>query len=199
MPVRKGEMSGRCSVCTHEQRYRIELALVGGASREAVGKRFRVSSDAAGRHLRNHVSAERRAQLVAGPLKLADLAEKAAEEGLALIDYLALVRTTLVSQFLAAAEINDRPGTALVAGRLLRCLELTAQLTGEISRTGATITNQIAIVNSPYMADLQAMLIRTLGPYPEARAAVLMGLEELSRRTVEGRAQLPALEASNAV
>jgi hypothetical protein len=198
MPVRKGEMSGRCSVCTHAQRYRIELALVGGASRESVAKRFQVSSDAAGRHLRNHVSPERRAQLLAGPLKLADLAEKAAEEGLALIDYLALVRSTLVAQFLTASETGDRNGTALIAGRLLRCLELTAQLTGELSRTGATITNNLAIVNSPYVADLQSMLIRTLQPYPEARQAVLIGLEELSRRSAEGRTSLPALEGSNA-
>lgn len=197
MPVRKGEMSGRCSVCTHAQRYRIELALVGGASRESVGKRFQVSSDAAGRHLRNHVSAERRAQLVAGPLKLEELAAKAAEEGMALIDYLALVRATLVSQFLTASETNDRPGVALMGGRLLRCLELTAQLTGELSRTGATITNNVAIINSPFVADLQGMLIRVLQPYPEARAAVLAGLESLARRTVSDT-PLPALEPPNA-
>ena len=39
------------------------------------------------------------------------------------------------------------------------------------------------------MADLQTMLIRTLQPFPEARAAVLNGLEELSARVLQ---QTPA-------
>jgi hypothetical protein len=80
-----------------------------------------------------------------------------------------------------------------VAGRLLDCLRLTASLTGELSKAGASITNNIAILQSPLMADLQSMLIRTLAPFPDARAAVLSGLEELSRRALQ-EAPLPAIE-----
>lgn len=200
MPVRKGEMSGRCSICNHQSRYRIELALVGGASREAVGKRFNVSSDAAGRHLRNHVSAERRAELVAGPMRPVELAQRAADEGMSLLDYASIVRQTLMARFLAASEVNDRNGTALLAARLLECLRLIAQLSGELSRAGATVTNNnLLILNSPLMSDLQSMLIERLTPWPEASKAVIEGLRQLSDRALQQITPrrpdpLPALE-----
>lgn len=81
-----------------------------------------------------------------------------------------------------------------MAGRLLDCLRLTAQLSGELSKAGASITNNIAILQSPLMADLQVMLIRTLQPYPEARTAVIAGLEALSARALQS-APVPALPA----
>jgi|SRR5579863_7722540 len=195
MPARRGEPNGHCSICSHDQRYRIELAMVSGVGRRVIAKRFGVSGDSAWRHLRNHVPAERRAHLVAGPLKLGELAEKAANEGLALLDYLGLLRSSLLTQYLAAAEAGDRQGSALIAGKLLQCLSLIAQCSGELNRAGASITNNIAVMSSPVMADLQGMLIRALQPYPEARRAVLAGLEELSRRTHPQSSSMPVLAA----
>jgi hypothetical protein len=190
--------SGQCAICRAERRYEIELALVSGVSSRAVAKRFGVSRDAAWRHLTNHISPERRAQLVSGPLKPAELAQRAADEGMSLLDYASVVRTALMARFLAAAECDDRQGAALVGGRLLDCLRLIAQLSGELSRATASVTNNTLILSSPLMADLQSMLIRTLAPFPEARQAVLSGLEELSRRAVGPDAPLPALEAAYA-
>lgn len=191
---RKGEPNQKCTICAHAQRYQIELALVSGVSCRAVAKKYTVSRDAAWRHLRNHVPPERRAELVAGPLKPHELAERAADEGMSLLEYVAMVRNSLMARFLAASEADDRQGTALIAGRLLDCLRLTAQLSGELSKAGATITTNIAIMNSPLVADLQTMLIRTLQPFPEARAAVLAGLEELSQRALQ-QSPVPALAA----
>ncbi|MGO9992857.1 MAG: hypothetical protein ACLPTF_10160 [Steroidobacteraceae bacterium] len=197
MPTPRGRSTGRCSICLHGDRYRIELALVSGVSKRAAGKRFGVSPDAAWRHLHNHVPAERRAQLIAGPLKLQELAQKATEEGLTLLDYLTLVRSGLVAQFLAANEADDRQGAALISGRLLECLRIMGQFTGELQKAGAQITTNIAILQSPLMADLQGMLLRTLQPYPEARAAVLAGLEELSSRATAQSSAPLLLEAPN--
>jgi hypothetical protein len=189
---RKGEPNRKCTICAHEQRYQIELALVSGVSCRAVARKYSVSRDSAWRHLKNHVPSERRAELVAGPLKPAELAQRAADEGMTLLEYVAMVRNSLMARFLAASEADDRQGTALVAGRLLDCLRLTAQLSGELSKAGASITNNIAILQSPLVADLQVMLIRTLAPFPEARAAVLAGLEELSQRALQ-QSTAPAL------
>ena len=188
---RKAEPNGKCTICAHPQRYQIELAIVSGVSRRAIGKKYGLSSDAVWRHGRNHVPPERRTELVAGPLKPAELAQRAADEGMTLLEYTSMVRNTLMARFLAASEADDRTGTALVAGRLLDCLRLTAQLSGELTKAGATVTTNIAILQSPLMADLQSMLIRALSPYPEARAAVLRGLEELSARSLQS-APLPA-------
>jgi hypothetical protein len=197
MPTPRGRSTGRCSICTHVDRYRIELALISGVSKRAAGKRFNVSPDAAWRHLHNHVPAERRAQLIAGPMKLQELAQKATEEGLTLLDYLGMVRSQLVAQFLAAGESDDRQGAALLSGRLLECLRIMGQFTGELQKAGAQITTNIAILQSPLMADLQGMLLRTLQPYPDARAAVLAGLEELSSRATAQSSTPLLLEAAS--
>lgn len=187
MSIRRKRPSGqKCAVCVHEDRYSIELSLVSGVSTRAVGKKYNLSRDSCWRHLKNHVDQARRASLVAGggPMKLGELAEKATAEGIALIDYLSMVRTALFSRFLAATECDDRQGTALLAGRLLQCLSLIAQCSGELGKATSSVTNNIAIMSSPIMADLQSMLVRTLQPFPEARQAVLAGLEELSARTL---------------
>ena len=175
------------------------MALVSGVATRAVGKKFSVSRDSVWRHLHNHVPPERRAQLVAGPMKLSELADKATAEGLSLLDYCILVRSTLMARFLAASDASDNQNTALLAGRLTECLRLIASVTGELTRATSTITNNVAIMSSPIMADLQSMLIRTLQPYPEARAAVLGGLEELSARALSQTSAPLLIEAQSNV
>ena len=80
---RKAEPNGKCTVCAHPQRYQIELAIVSGVAFRAIGKKYEVSADAVWRHARNHVPPERRSELVAGPLKPAELAQRAAAVELA--------------------------------------------------------------------------------------------------------------------
>lgn len=198
MKAQVGRPPGHCTICRHQERHRIELAAVSGASRNAIGKKFSVSADAVGRHLNNHVSQERRAQLVAGPLRLHELAAKAAEADLSLVDYLGMLRSSLFEQFLAAGEVGDRQGMQGLAGRLVEVLRLQGSVSGEISKATATITNNTLILTSPLFADLQTMLLRTLSPYPEALDAVVAGLEDLDRKARGSTAPLDraALEHS---
>lgn len=118
---------------------------------------------------------------------------------MSLLDYVSLLRSTLTHQFLAASEASDRQGTAMLSGRLIECLRMQAQLNGELTRVGATITNNTLVMASPLMADLQAMIASRLRPYPDALRAVLEGLQELDARAVQGvpalPRPLPALEA----
>jgi len=124
--------SAHCRVCTHAERGRIEMLAIGGAGHVALAKRFGMSRYSVDRHMVRHVSPERRAHLIAGPLKLHELAEKAAELGLALVDYLNIVRSTLFEQFLAASEAGDRNGMGILSGRLLDCLKIIGQFTGDL-------------------------------------------------------------------
>lgn len=161
------------------------MMLAGGASAVAVGRKFGVTHDAVTRHWNRHVSQERKAQIIAGPIKLHQLAERAAAEGMSLLDYLALIRSTLLSQFSAAAEAGDKHGTATLAGRLLECLREIGRLTGELSRVGGVnVTNNTLILGSPFVAELQSMLIQTLAPFPDARAAVITGMRALEQRAM---------------
>jgi hypothetical protein len=184
--------SGRCAVCQHPERLRIEMLLAGGAAKKAVGEKFGVHKDAAWRHWTNHVDAETRASYLAGPVKLAELAERAAAEGLSVLDYLHCIRSLLLHQFSAATEAGDRHGTSALAGRLLEALRDIARYSGELGKlaqeggvTNTTINNNI-ILTSPLFIDLQSTLIRVLQPYPQARAAVIGALRDLDARAAAG-------------
>jgi transposase-like protein len=191
MDFGKHKVNGRrCKICQHPERFRAELMMASDASIRAVAKKFEMSPDALFRHWRNHVSDERKAQLIAGPVKLSELAERAAAEGLSLLDYLSLIRSTLLTQFGAAASAGDRHGTATIAGRLLECLREQGRLTGELRAAGGgtNITTNVMVLSSPAFAELQRMLLERLAAYPEARAAVVAGLRDLDARLGGGGA-----------
>ncbi len=196
MGAPKGRRTGRCTICLHPQRYRMEILLVSGVGRRAVAKQFSVSADAVWRHSKVHISEEQRAQLLGGPVKLRELADKAAEEGLSLLQYVDMVRSAVLRHFFAAGEAGDMQTVGVLSTRLAELFRLQGQFTGDLSRATANVTNNIAILSSPLMADLQVMLIQRLQPFPDARAAVLAGLEELSARATHGAGEAlrPALE-----
>ena len=173
----------RCSICRHPNRTLIERAHVAGASSNAIAAKYEATRDTIWDHCKHHMPPDLRAQYLA-EIPLAELAQRAAEEGLSLLDYLALIRATLMQQFRTAASVGDRNGTSLIAGRLLQTLAQIGNLTGEMARLGGstTINNTAVFMNSPVFSDLHAMLIRQWQDYPDALAAVLSGLRELEAR-----------------
>ncbi|MET4184705.1 hypothetical protein ABIB94_006834 [Bradyrhizobium sp. JR7.2] len=172
----------KCTVCSHDERWRIELLRAGGASLESLASKFGLSKDAIGRHWHNHVSAEMKASYLVGPAQLADLAAKAADEGASVLDHFRAVRTMLMSQLAATTEAGDARGAAIVAGQLVGVLEKIGKVTGEIATIAQgtiNIQNNVAIVNSPQFAKAQAAILRALAPHGAARAAVVAALHEL--------------------
>ena len=129
------------------------------------------------------MSDRRRAELTAGPARVADLANAAASEFRGLLDYLAITRTVLFNQFLCAAEAGDRPGVAHIAGRLLDSLRELARLTGELREvSGISITNNntLNVVGSPEFAALSKGLLDIARAHPGAKhdiVALLRGLD----------------------
>lgn len=181
----------------------MELLLVSGAGRRAVARKFNVSADAVWRHFKRHISDEQRAQMLGGPVKLRELAAKAAEEGLSLLEYVAMLRSTAMGRYFAACEAGDDQTANIVLGRLTDLLRLQGQFSGELSRATSSVTNNTLILGSPLMADLQQMLVTRLRPYPEAAREVMSGLDELATRAlgqIPAQDTIPAgrlIEASN--
>ena len=172
----------QCGLCTHPDRARIEALRVGGVSLRVLSNQFGISKDIIHRHFQSHVSDRRRAELTAGPAKVEQLANAAADESRGLLDYLAITRTVLFSQFLNAAEAGDRPGVAHIAGRLLDSLRELARLTGELRDvSGISITNNtLNVVGSPEFAALSKGLLDIARAHPAAKAdivALLRGLD----------------------
>jgi hypothetical protein len=173
----------RCTICSHPERARIELARVSGASLENIATTFGVGVHAVWRHTVNHITAEQRAVYLAD-VDLKGLAERANAESLSLLDYLAIVRSTLMLQMQSAAGCNDRPGTAALAGKLNETLKLIATCTGEMLRLSpVNITHNTAVfMSSPLYIELERMLIDTLSDHPDVLAKVVDGLRQLEER-----------------
>jgi len=189
--LRKGAV---CSICKHPERVRIEATRIAGASLDSIAKKFGVSRDAVHRHMRAHVDDDLRAQYLADvPIK--ELAARAANEGVSLLDYFAIIRGILLQQFQLAASVNDKNGTAVLAGRLTDVLREIGRITGELMRAAPVqnITTTVNFINSPVFVDLQQMLVRRLATHPEALAAVIEGLRELESRSAS-RPMAPMIE-----
>jgi hypothetical protein len=192
----KSRRPRRCHVCRHPERARIELLRAGGAAYESIGKKFGLCKDSIWRHWRDHVSPETKAQYLAGPIQLQELAQRAEAEGLSLLDYLSIVRSTLLSMFQAWAQAGDSRGASVTAGRLLQCLSEIGRITGELGRIsngGVTVTNNVMVLNSPAFSQLQTVILRALAPHPAARADVIFALRQLESEH-EAQAK-PALES----
>lgn len=205
MAWEKGRPTGRCAVCGHADRTRIELLLAGGAGQKSVGDKFGLSKDSIHRHWHSHVSEERRLNLVMGPVGRMELSARVAEENSSVLDHLKAVRAGIYQQYHAALEAGDRNSGALLAGKLHENLRITAKITGElISSPLVQINNQqtnvTALMGSREFAAFQAALIRTLGRFPEARDAVVVEFERLERQASPQPAPIPvpALEHTHA-
>jgi hypothetical protein len=171
----------RCLVCHHADRAQLEFKHVQGTSLDALAAQFKIERTAIWRHLKNHLTDDDRSTyLAAVPLK--ELAERAASEGTSVLENLAVVRATLMKSFQLAASVNDRTGTAALAGRLTDCLRTIGNITGELGAMAVghlTVNNTVNILNSPGFASLQANLLQALAPFPAARAAVVATLQQM--------------------
>jgi transposase-like protein len=169
--------SRRCTICTHPEKWRLELLLAGGASVEALARKFNVGPDALSRHWKRHVSDETKTGHLAGLANLDKLAEKAAESGQSVLDYLAIARNTLLTQLSTVALAGDSRNVGYLVGQLTRVLEVIARVSGELGALATSQTfnvmNNVVLQDSPVFAKLQRALLQALQPFPDARNAVV--------------------------
>lgn len=164
----------------HPDRLAIELASLAGMSLDKVASRFGVHRDAVWRHMKSLDPAYRAALVADVPLE--EMAERAAKEGLSLLDQLAVLRQSLMHAAIEAKAAGNHTAHAKLASAAINAVRETGRLTGELrsAPTIQNITNNVAVLMaSPVMQRLQTMLMQRLAPYPEALAAVLEGLSEL--------------------
>jgi hypothetical protein len=194
-----GQPNNRCQVCRHPERWRVELLRAGGASLDALAKKFNLDRDAIWRHQKNHVSPEMQAGYLAGPVQLQELAAKAADTGASVLDHLHAVRTVLMGHLANATEAGDGRAAAYIAGRLTATLETIARISGELGDLAKstvyniTNTNNVAVLQDhPAFARLQVTLLKALERHPEARADVISALRDLDAGNAPARRAAPA-------
>lgn len=181
MPRPRKITKDRCTICSHPERHRIETLRLAGTSGETLAEMFGLSSSAVYRHCAAHIEPEIKAQIIAD-VPLSQLLERAADEGLSLLDYLKIVRNASISAMLAASSMNDFTGTAAGAKRALETLKEIGRLTGELLNAAPVrnyVQNNISFADPKSMDRMEAMLIERLAPFPGALQAVQAGLMSL--------------------
>jgi hypothetical protein len=195
----KSSAPTKCALCNHAERHRIEMLSTAGASLDRLSDQFGVSRDSIWRHMGRHVTDEAKAAYLVGPGKIHQLIEKAAIENASVLDYYALVRSTLVRQLNLAASKNDGHACAAVARTLNDTLRELGRASGQITAMATTqinvTNNHLSVVNSQPFAELQAGLLRLCAKHPDARADVI----DLFRQLDQKYAQQPALAGLAAI
>jgi hypothetical protein len=186
-----------CQVCEHEERWRLELLRASGASLDSLATKFSVHRDAIWRHWTKHVRDEAKATYLCGPADMAMLAQKAAQEGDSVLDYLRMVSSSLVAQLAVMNEAGDARGAGYIAGQLTKTLETMARVTGEIGDLARSVTinnTNVAVLNHPQFATVQATMLRALAPFPDARGAVVAALRDLDAGNARNGAAAKVIE-----
>jgi hypothetical protein len=204
LPAHKGHFGG-CRVCAHVERTRIELLLAGGAGQKAVGRKYGLSKDSVHRHWSRHVTEERRAALLLGPVQRMSLSAQVAEESESVLDHHKAVRAGLYTLYDAAVTAGDRTGGALLGGRLTEVNNAIARLCGQLATSplvqiNNSQTNVTALMDSRTFAAFRARLIAVLARHPAARDDVVREFERMSRGPASSLAPAPrpALEHEHA-
>jgi hypothetical protein len=162
----------RCTVCRHPEKFRIELLLASGASIEALARKFGLSGDAIGRHWRNHVDDQAKVGHLAGVANLEKLAEKAAEQGSSVLDYLAIARNAILTQLGVVQLAGDARTVGYLAIALARISEIEGKITGEIVTAAGTVNvtaNVQMVASHPDFLKMQAAMFKVLQAHPRAR------------------------------
>jgi hypothetical protein len=191
MPAHRG-LNGRCTVCSALERVQIELLLAGGASQRSIARKYSLSHYAISRHWSGHVSDERKANLVMGPVQRHALAARVAEESTSVIDQLRLVRVGLFRSYDTALTAGDSLSIASIAGRLHENLRITGGITGELASSPliqqTTINNNL--YTSPEYVRLRAGLLQLTRNHPQIAPSIVALLKRLDAEP-ESAAELP--------
>jgi hypothetical protein len=98
----------------------------------ALAKRSGLSADALARHARNHLPAQLRAKLIAGPDLDVDLARLRETESQSLLVHLVSLRHRLFASLDTAEEHGDGHMLSTLSSQLHRNLEITGKLLGDL-------------------------------------------------------------------
>ncbi len=151
-----------CTVCTHDERHAINVALVHREPYRRIAARFDVSTTALQRHSQDHL-----------PQLLVEASRSLEQhEGLDVVKQLKAANS-VVWEVLQDARTSGEPETVLRAvDRVQKQIELQARLLGDLDERPVVNLNL-----SPEWLELRTVIVGALGAHPDARGAVLRAIE----------------------
>ena len=116
-------------ISRHPDRLSIELGILAGRSLDSVANQYAVKRDAVWKHMKA-LDPGYRATLIAD-VPLEQMAERAAKEGLSVLDQLAVLRQTLMHPAIDAKAAGDHHAQAALSNAAVRAIHETNRLSGE--------------------------------------------------------------------
>ena len=158
-------MTRRCTICSHADRDLIDAALVGRGPYRRIAALHALTEASVRRHAASHL-----------PTTLA-LATGAAEASRAdvLLAQAEMLRSAALALLGEAREKGDLRAAVSAIGQARAVLELLARLTGQMADT------TVNVVVSAEWAEIRMLVVRSLDPWPEARAALAAALSETDK------------------
>lgn len=177
----------RSAILEHPGRARIEYDLARGVPVRVVATKYKLSKDACYRYLKKMPPQLRAAHMGARLRAGADLEKLRIDESESLLQNLATQRARLLLMQDNAMDTENGGLATQIAGAIHRNLELVGKYLGEFAQH--QIRTTVSVLVQPEYLELRSALVRALGPFPEARAAVAAVLHQ-----IEGKAaQRPAV------
>lgn len=197
--------AGRCAVCYHDERSRIEFLLANKAKLVDITAEFGMHRTSIWRHWRRHVSDTRKVSLVTAGLprdSKIDLETLKRNEGESLLHNLLAERARLTRIADLCELTGNHKDSVAASTAIVRTIELGAKYIGQLRVGNTTITNNVSFLLSPDWVSLRAAIVTALRPFPDAQRAVIeaVGQHEATRGIEINRhhvRELPALEQSS--
>jgi hypothetical protein len=143
-----GVPSGKCTVCAHFERGRIDFLAASGSPLNPLAEQFGLSKDSLHRHFKSHVTETYKRQVRIGPLQSEDSLRKlAAEQGVSVFEHLQGLRALFTARLMIAYEAGADSAVASMGGRLIQLAELMARLSKELMPPSHETNNYQVVVN----------------------------------------------------
>jgi len=159
-------MPRECTICTHKDRLEIDKALLAGVSNRTLSAQYGVSISAVQRH-RQHIP---------GHLAKAKQAEEVTQAD-NLLDDLQYLKGKAISLLEQAEKESNLSAAAQLISQARQTVEVLAEVRGELDRK-----TTINILVNPQWIETRTVILKALAPYPEARQAVALALEEKCKK-----------------
>jgi hypothetical protein len=171
-----------CTICHHNARNAIELALVHRTPLRVIARRYGVSKDALYRHRKLHLTAAMNAALLTAskPIDATELARLQKSESENMLATLAAQRARLQITSDLSASWGHMPTMVQAERAITSNLELTSKLLGMITQHHSV--EHVNLLVSPSYLELRHALVAALRPHPAAAADVARVLHELEAK-----------------
>jgi len=150
-----------CTVCRHPQRDAIDAAIVAGTPYRRIAAQYRLAEASIRRH-KAHIAAH-----------IANARQAKARRHAT--DYWAVVERVIEKLERTLESSDVAKDISSVSRELIGAVRMALEAKGEL-RSGSQVQVNVAIASSSEWLTLQARIIAALGPYAEARQAVLLAI-----------------------